>query len=202
MLKVFSEFKRAMICDRVLAGPDRARSSGKRLGGPRTKPFKVQRIRAVRSQGDGTTPEGECCQDERGQADVGDHGWVRTLDQPTSIRDRQGVRVTDSISIRKECARDAHSFMCAMTAMTNSSRSLAAHGRMANTRSPILNRGITMRANSDKALVLVSASRTIRRGRSTSDHRRSKTAPRRYPARVIKQSPTERRVLLYRFYPR
>ena len=36
MLGVFSEFERAMIRDRVLAGLDRARSSGKRLGRPRT----------------------------------------------------------------------------------------------------------------------------------------------------------------------
>ena len=33
MLGVFSEFERAMIRDRVMAGLDRARSSGKRLGG-------------------------------------------------------------------------------------------------------------------------------------------------------------------------
>ena len=47
MLGVFSEFERAMIRDRVMAGLDRARSSGKRLGRPRTTPFKVQRIRAA-----------------------------------------------------------------------------------------------------------------------------------------------------------
>ena len=35
-----------MIRDRVLAGLDRARSSGKRLGRPGTTPFQVQRIRA------------------------------------------------------------------------------------------------------------------------------------------------------------
>ena len=46
MLGVFSEFERAMIRDRVMAGLDRARSSGKRLGRPRTTPFQVQRIRA------------------------------------------------------------------------------------------------------------------------------------------------------------
>ena len=46
MLGVFSEFERAMIRARVLAGLDRARSSGKRLGRPRTTPFTVQRIRA------------------------------------------------------------------------------------------------------------------------------------------------------------
>src|ERR1700693_1159275 len=51
MLSVFSEFERAMIRDRVLAGLDRARSSGKRLGRPRTTPFTVQRIRAALDEG-------------------------------------------------------------------------------------------------------------------------------------------------------
>jgi hypothetical protein len=46
MLGVFSEFERSMIRDRVMAGLDRARSSGKRLGRPRTTPFTVQRIRS------------------------------------------------------------------------------------------------------------------------------------------------------------
>src|SRR3984957_10391644 len=46
MLSVFSEFERARIRDRVVAGLDRARLSGKRLGRPRTTPFTVQRIRA------------------------------------------------------------------------------------------------------------------------------------------------------------
>ena len=53
MLGVFSEFERAMIRDRVMAGLDRARSSGKRLGRPRTTPFKVQRIRAALDEGRG-----------------------------------------------------------------------------------------------------------------------------------------------------
>jgi DNA invertase Pin-like site-specific DNA recombinase len=53
MLGVFSEFERAMIRDRVMAGLDRARSSGKRLGRPRTTPFKVQRIRAALDEGCG-----------------------------------------------------------------------------------------------------------------------------------------------------
>jgi DNA invertase Pin-like site-specific DNA recombinase len=47
MLGVFSEFERAMIHDRVIAGLDRARLSGKRLGRPRTTPFKIDRIRAA-----------------------------------------------------------------------------------------------------------------------------------------------------------
>ena len=53
MLGVFSEFEGAMIRDRVMAGLDRARSSGKRLGRPRTTPFTVQRIRAALDQGRG-----------------------------------------------------------------------------------------------------------------------------------------------------
>ena len=53
MLGVFSEFERAIIRDRVLAGLDRARSSGKRLGRPRTTPFQVQRIRLALDEGRG-----------------------------------------------------------------------------------------------------------------------------------------------------
>jgi DNA invertase Pin-like site-specific DNA recombinase len=53
MLSVFSEFERAMIRDRVLAGLDRARASGKRLGRPRTTPFKIGRIRAALDEGKG-----------------------------------------------------------------------------------------------------------------------------------------------------
>src|ERR1700719_4225565 len=53
MLGAFSEFERAMIRDRVMAGLDRARSSGKRLGRPRMTPFHVQRIRAVLDEGRG-----------------------------------------------------------------------------------------------------------------------------------------------------
>ena len=47
MLSVFSEFEGSMIRDRVMAGLDRARSSGKRLGRPRMAPFKMDRIRAA-----------------------------------------------------------------------------------------------------------------------------------------------------------
>jgi DNA invertase Pin-like site-specific DNA recombinase len=53
MLSVFSEFERAMIRDRVMAGLDRARSSGKRLDRPRTTPFTVQRIRLALGEGRG-----------------------------------------------------------------------------------------------------------------------------------------------------
>jgi DNA invertase Pin-like site-specific DNA recombinase len=53
MLGVFSEFERSMIRDRVMAGPDRARSSGKRLGRPRTTPFKIDRIRSALGEGRG-----------------------------------------------------------------------------------------------------------------------------------------------------
>ena len=53
MLSVFSEFERAMVRDRVMAGLCRARSAGKRLGWPRTTPFTVQRIRRALDEGRG-----------------------------------------------------------------------------------------------------------------------------------------------------
>src|SRR3954463_4437954 len=53
MLGVFAEFERAMIRDRVIAGLDRARSSGKRLGRPPTAPFKIDRIRRALDEGRG-----------------------------------------------------------------------------------------------------------------------------------------------------
>jgi DNA invertase Pin-like site-specific DNA recombinase len=53
MLSVFAEFERAMIRDRVMAGLDRARSSGTRLGRPPTTPIRVQRIREALDQGRG-----------------------------------------------------------------------------------------------------------------------------------------------------
>ena len=53
MLGVYSEFERAMIRDRVMAGLDRARAAGKRLDRPRTTPFKNDRIRAALDEGRG-----------------------------------------------------------------------------------------------------------------------------------------------------
>jgi DNA invertase Pin-like site-specific DNA recombinase len=51
MLGVFFEFERSMIRDRVMAGLDRARALGKRLGRPRTTPYKI--IRASLDEGRG-----------------------------------------------------------------------------------------------------------------------------------------------------
>jgi DNA invertase Pin-like site-specific DNA recombinase len=53
MLGVFSEFERSMIRDRVMAGLDRAKAAGKRLGRPRTTPFQIGRIRAALDEGRG-----------------------------------------------------------------------------------------------------------------------------------------------------
>jgi DNA invertase Pin-like site-specific DNA recombinase len=53
MLGVFSEFERAMIRDRVLAGLHRARSSGKRLGRPPMTPAKIEHIRRALVEGRG-----------------------------------------------------------------------------------------------------------------------------------------------------
>jgi DNA invertase Pin-like site-specific DNA recombinase len=53
MLSVFSEFERAMIRDRVMAGLSRARSSGKRLGRPPMAPIKIERVRRALDEGRG-----------------------------------------------------------------------------------------------------------------------------------------------------
>jgi DNA invertase Pin-like site-specific DNA recombinase len=53
MLGMFAEFERAMIGDRVMAGLDRARAAGKRLGRPRVAPYKIGRIRAALDEGRG-----------------------------------------------------------------------------------------------------------------------------------------------------
>jgi DNA invertase Pin-like site-specific DNA recombinase len=53
MLGVFSEFERAMVRDRVMAGLDRARRNNKRLGRPPMSPFRVDRVRAALLEGKG-----------------------------------------------------------------------------------------------------------------------------------------------------
>ena len=100
---VFSEFERAMIRDRVMAGLDRARSSGKRLGRPRTTPFQVQRIRLALDEGprcarDGTAAEGVRRQGQRGAAHVGDLGRSASLIGRLQSGANERVRITDSIS--------------------------------------------------------------------------------------------------------
>lgn len=47
MLSVFSDFERSMIRARVIAGLDRAKSNGKRLGRPPTSPIKVEKVRKM-----------------------------------------------------------------------------------------------------------------------------------------------------------
>ena len=51
MLGVFSEFERGMIRDRVLAGLNRARAQGKRLGRPPVAPIQIQKIKRLREEG-------------------------------------------------------------------------------------------------------------------------------------------------------
>ena len=53
MLSVFSEFERAMIRDRVMAGLDRARAAGARLGRPPITPMKIDRVRRALYEGRG-----------------------------------------------------------------------------------------------------------------------------------------------------
>ena len=51
MLGVFSEFERSLIRDRVLAGLDRAKAQGKRLGRPPVPPITVDKIKRLREEG-------------------------------------------------------------------------------------------------------------------------------------------------------
>ena len=51
MLGVFSEFERGMIRDRVLAGLNRAKAQGKRLGRPPVPPIQIQKIKLLRQEG-------------------------------------------------------------------------------------------------------------------------------------------------------
>ncbi len=51
MLGVFSEFERGMIRDRVLAGLNRAKAHGKRLGRPPVPPIQIQKIKLLREEG-------------------------------------------------------------------------------------------------------------------------------------------------------
>ena len=67
-----------MIRDRVMAGLDRARASGKRLGRPRTTPFQIGRIRAALDEGRGVRETARLLkvvagQGVRGEAHVGNH---------------------------------------------------------------------------------------------------------------------------------
>ena len=51
LLGVFAEFERSMIRERVLAGLNRARSQGKRLGRPPVPPLTVDKIKRLREEG-------------------------------------------------------------------------------------------------------------------------------------------------------
>ena len=53
MISVFSEFERAMIRDRVLAGLARTRAKGTRLGRPPMDPARVEAIRTMLGAGTG-----------------------------------------------------------------------------------------------------------------------------------------------------
>jgi DNA invertase Pin-like site-specific DNA recombinase len=56
MLSVFSEFERELIRERVVAGLDRAKADGKRLGRPALDPVKVRKIEAALRAGQGIRP--------------------------------------------------------------------------------------------------------------------------------------------------
>jgi DNA invertase Pin-like site-specific DNA recombinase len=56
ILGVFAQFEREMIRERVVAGLDRAKASGKRLGRPGLDPTKVRKIEAALRAGQGIRP--------------------------------------------------------------------------------------------------------------------------------------------------
>ena len=51
MCGVFAEFERSMIRERVMAGLDRARSQGKRLGRPPVPPILIEKMKCMREEG-------------------------------------------------------------------------------------------------------------------------------------------------------
>ena len=51
MIGAFAEFERSMIRERVLAGLDRARSQGKRLGRPPVPPILIEKMKRMRGEG-------------------------------------------------------------------------------------------------------------------------------------------------------
>ena len=51
MCGVFAEFERSLIRERVLAGLDRARSQGKRLGRPPVPPVQIEKMKRMREEG-------------------------------------------------------------------------------------------------------------------------------------------------------
>ena len=51
MCGVFAEFERSLIRERVLAGLDRARSQGKRLGRPPVPPILIEKMKRMREEG-------------------------------------------------------------------------------------------------------------------------------------------------------
>ena len=53
LIGIFGEYERSMIQDRVRAGLDRARASGKRLGRPPTTPYQIDKVRAALADGRG-----------------------------------------------------------------------------------------------------------------------------------------------------
>ena len=51
MCGVFAEFERSLIRERVMAGLDRARSQGKRLGRPPVPPILIEKMKCMRQEG-------------------------------------------------------------------------------------------------------------------------------------------------------
>jgi DNA invertase Pin-like site-specific DNA recombinase len=51
IISAFAEFERAIIRERVIAGMEKAKAKGKRIGRPQIPPFKVKAIQEMRAKG-------------------------------------------------------------------------------------------------------------------------------------------------------
>jgi hypothetical protein len=126
---VFSEFERAMIQDRVTAGLDRARASGNRLGRPRTTSFRIGRIRAALGRGAVVCETARLLRSARPRSHrCGGCRRPRLIrnPEPASRPEPVGVRITDSLPIRKKCASDAR-LLLSRNGLINQSIMIIAH---------------------------------------------------------------------------
>ena len=51
MISAFAEFERAIIRERVIAGTEKAKSRGVRIGRPKIPPFTIEKVLKMREQG-------------------------------------------------------------------------------------------------------------------------------------------------------
>ena len=104
MLGVFSEFERAMIRERVVAGLERAKAQGKTLGRPKVGKGVERKIERLRGEGKGILAIAKTSRmrDERGPA------CGRRADCPTN---RVQLSIPPAICVRQDCLKICSSRM-------------------------------------------------------------------------------------------